>query len=186
MRAVRQRMARTGHAGAVADDFYHLYPGDIKIMQELGARRFRMSVAWPRVFPGGDGALNQPGLDFYSRVVDALLAAGVEPHVTVYHWDLPQVLTWRATSPPRRSACWVWHRGHRAGARPCALASEALAQSSPSMRCGHAELQGEPPVAPRLALATLRAAAAGRACSWGVPYHSLPQQRPAAALAVSP
>lgn len=80
----------------MADDFYHRYAEDIKIMQQLGAKGFRMSVAWPRIFPAGDGALNQPGLDFYSRVVDALLAAGVEPHLTLYHWDLPQVMMmWR-------------------------------------------------------------------------------------------
>jgi beta-glucosidase len=59
-------------------------------MQQLGARHFRLSVAWARIYPAGDGTVNQAGLDFYSGLIDALLAAGIEPHVTVYHWDLPQ------------------------------------------------------------------------------------------------
>ena len=78
-------------AGAVADDFYHRYLNDIAAMRLLGVKRFRMSIAWPRIFPGGDGQVNQQGLDFYARVLEALLVAGIEPHVTLYHWDLPQV-----------------------------------------------------------------------------------------------
>ena len=77
--------------GAVADDFYHRYMGDIKLMQSLGVKRFRMSIAWARIYPQGDGALNQQGIDFYSGLINNLLAAGIEPHVTLYHWDLPQV-----------------------------------------------------------------------------------------------
>ncbi len=75
----------------MADDFYHRYMGDIKIMQSLGVQRFRMSIAWPRIYPQGDGPLNQKGVDFYVGLVTSLLAAGIEPHVTLYHWDLPQV-----------------------------------------------------------------------------------------------
>ena len=75
----------------MADDFYHRYMGDIKIMQSLGVKRFRMSIAWPRIYPQGDGPLNQKGLDFYVGLITSLLAAGIEPHVTLYHWDLPQV-----------------------------------------------------------------------------------------------
>lgn len=78
-------------AGAVADDFYHLYLNDIAAMRLLGVKRFRMSIAWPRIFPSGDGQVNQQGLDFYARVLEALLVASIEPHVTLYHWDLPQV-----------------------------------------------------------------------------------------------
>ena len=79
-------------AGAAADDFYHRFDRDIAVMQQLGARSFRLSISWTRVFPQADGVVNQAGLDFYSRVVDALLAASIEPHVTLYHWDCPQVL----------------------------------------------------------------------------------------------
>ena len=61
-------------------------------MQSLGIRAFRLSISWPRIFPQGRGAPNPEGLAFYSDLIDALLAAGIEPHVTLYHWDLPQAL----------------------------------------------------------------------------------------------
>ena len=61
-------------------------------MQSLGIRAFRLSISWPRIFPQGRGAPNPEGLAFYSGLIDALLAAGIEPHVTLYHWDLPQAL----------------------------------------------------------------------------------------------
>jgi beta-glucosidase len=83
---------RNGESGAIACDFYHRYPGDIALMRELGTDAFRLSIAWPRVVPDGRGRVNQQGLDFYDRLVDALLAAGIRPFVTFYHWDLPQVL----------------------------------------------------------------------------------------------
>ena len=77
-------------AANVTDDFYHRYLQDIKLMQSLGLKHFRFSVAWPRVIPSGSGAVNADGLAFYNRLVDALLAANIEPMVTLYHWDLPQ------------------------------------------------------------------------------------------------
>ena len=81
-----------GDTGDVADDFYHRYPQDIRLMKDLGLKTFRFSVAWPRIFPNGTGAPNQAGLDFYRRLTDALLEAGIEPYCTLYHWDLPQTL----------------------------------------------------------------------------------------------
>jgi len=78
--------------GDVANDHYRRYKGDVKMMKELGATAYRFSISWPRVVPAGAGALNQPGLDFYSRLVDELLAAGIAPFPTLYHWDLPQAL----------------------------------------------------------------------------------------------
>ncbi|BDA42216.1 beta-glucosidase 1B [Coccomyxa sp. Obi] len=78
--------------GAVADDFYHLYPIDIAAMQLLGVKHFRFSISCSRILPDGDGAINQKGLDFYAQLLDALHAAGIEPHVCLYHWDLPQAL----------------------------------------------------------------------------------------------
>jgi beta-glucosidase len=83
---------RNGDSGAIACDFYHRYPEDIALMRELGIGAFRFSIAWPRVVPDGRGSVNQKGIDFYDRLVDALLAAGVRPFVTFYHWDLPQAL----------------------------------------------------------------------------------------------
>ncbi len=78
--------------GDIACDHYHLYPQDIQLMQELGLRNYRFSIAWPRILPTGRGQVNAAGLDFYDRLVDTLLAADIEPFVTLYHWDLPQAL----------------------------------------------------------------------------------------------
>jgi beta-glucosidase len=83
---------RGGDTGDVACDFYHRYSDDIRLMKELGIDAFRFSIAWPRVFPGGRGAVNQAGLDFYDRLVDELLANGIEPFATLFHWDSPQAL----------------------------------------------------------------------------------------------
>ena len=81
-----------GDTGDVADDFFHRYPEDIRIMQQLGLKTFRFSISWSRIFPSGSGVPNSKGLDFYNRVVDALLAAGIQPFCTLFHWDLPQAL----------------------------------------------------------------------------------------------
>lgn len=78
--------------GDVACDHYHRYREDIQLMQELGLKAYRFSIAWPRILPMGKGQVNAAGLDFYDRLVDAVLAAGIEPFVTLYHWDLPQAL----------------------------------------------------------------------------------------------
>jgi beta-glucosidase len=81
-----------GQSGEVACDHYHRYREDVALMAELGARAYRFSVSWPRVQPTGEGRVNAAGLDFYDRLVDALLAAGVQPLVNLFHWDLPQAL----------------------------------------------------------------------------------------------
>jgi beta-glucosidase len=81
-----------GDTGDVACDHYHRWPEDIALMKHLGLRAYRFSIAWPRIYPQGRGALNQAGVDFYSRLVDELLAANIEPYITLYHWDLPQAL----------------------------------------------------------------------------------------------
>lgn len=81
-----------GSNGDVACDHYHRFEADVAMMKELGIRAYRFSIAWPRVLPSGRGARNDRGLDFYSRLVDALLAAGITPFATLYHWDLPQAL----------------------------------------------------------------------------------------------
>lgn len=78
--------------GDVANDHYHRYAEDVALMKDLGVNAYRFSIAWPRIFPDGIGAPNQKGLDFYGRLVDELLAAGIEPFATLYHWDLPQAL----------------------------------------------------------------------------------------------
>ncbi|MGY1609567.1 MULTISPECIES: GH1 family beta-glucosidase [unclassified Geodermatophilus] len=81
-----------GDTGDVACDHYHRYRDDVALMGELGLSAYRFSVAWPRVVPEGAGRVEQRGLDFYRRLVDELLDAGIDPWLTLYHWDLPQAL----------------------------------------------------------------------------------------------
>ncbi len=81
-----------GDTGDVADDFYHRYREDVRLMRDLGLKTCRFSIAWSRIFPTGTGAPNQAGIDFYRRLTEELLANGVEPYATLYHWDLPQPL----------------------------------------------------------------------------------------------
>jgi beta-glucosidase len=81
-----------GDTGDVADDHYHRYKEDIQLMKNLGLKTYRFSIAWSRVFPTGTGAPNPKGLDFYNRMLDSLLEAGIQPYCTLFHWDLPQAL----------------------------------------------------------------------------------------------
>ncbi|MCW5744853.1 MAG: beta-glucosidase [Alphaproteobacteria bacterium] len=81
-----------GDTGDVACDHYHRYQDDVALMRELGVRAYRFSVAWPRLLPRGRGPVNEAGLAFYDRLIDALLAANIEPWLCLYHWDLPQAL----------------------------------------------------------------------------------------------
>ncbi|TQK50623.1 beta-glucosidase [Streptomyces sp. SLBN-118] len=93
-----------GDTGDVACDHYHRWPEDIALMKQLGLGAYRFSIAWPRVVPGGDGPVNKAGLDFYDRLVDGLLDAGITPFATLYHWDLPQALQDRGGWPSRETA----------------------------------------------------------------------------------
>ena len=81
-----------GHTGDVACDHYHLYKHDVALMKEIGVDSYRFSLAWPRIYPTGAGQVNHRGLDFYKRLIEELLTAGIEPAATLYHWDLPQAL----------------------------------------------------------------------------------------------
>ncbi|MGI5270106.1 GH1 family beta-glucosidase [Nonomuraea sp. CA-218870] len=87
-----------------ACDHYHRYPGDVRLMKDLGVSAYRFSVSWPRVLPTGSGQVNAAGLDFYERLVDELLAAGITPYATLYHWDLPQALEDEGGWPERDTA----------------------------------------------------------------------------------
>jgi beta-glucosidase len=78
--------------GSAACDHYHRYPEDIQIMKQLGVSTYRFSIAWPRLFPMGDEVREERGFDFYNRLIDELLANGIKPLPTLYHWDLPQPL----------------------------------------------------------------------------------------------
>ncbi len=95
---------RDGDTGDVATDHYHRYAEDVELMAGLGITSYRFSLAWPRLQPTGRGRLNPEGLDFYSRLVDALLERGIEPWVTLYHWDLPQAVQDEGGWPARDTA----------------------------------------------------------------------------------
>lgn len=88
----RPRKIRGGTNAKVSCDFYHRYEEDTALVRDLGFGAQRFSISWPRVLPDGTGRVNQAGLDFYRRVVDRCLEDGVDPWVTLYHWDLPEVL----------------------------------------------------------------------------------------------
>ena len=81
-----------GDTGLIACDHYHRYPEDVRLMKELGIQIYNFSMAWPRIIPEGRGQVNQKGLDFYDRLLDTILTAGIDPFATLYHWDLPQAL----------------------------------------------------------------------------------------------
>ncbi|MBI2517844.1 MAG: beta-glucosidase [Opitutae bacterium] len=93
--ARRRGAIRQGDTLEVACDHYHRFRQDFALMRRLGLRHYRLSLAWPRIFPEGDGAVNQRGLDFYRRLFDALHENGITPWVTLFHWDLPQALETR-------------------------------------------------------------------------------------------
>src|SRR5450631_2751414 len=88
-----------GDNGDLAANHYHLVSEDVAIMTQLGLGAYRFSIAWPRILPQGRGAVNAAGLDFYDRLVDALLQKGITPFATLYHWDLP--------SPLQQQGGWV-------------------------------------------------------------------------------
>ena len=93
-----------GDTGDVTCDHYHRWPEDIALMSDLGLNAYRFAIAWPRILPNGRGQVNKIGLDFYSRLVDGLLEAGITPFPTLYHWDLPQVLQDEGGWPVRSTA----------------------------------------------------------------------------------
>jgi beta-glucosidase len=105
-----------------ANDHYHRYKEDIGLIKELGVKAYRFSVAWPRVFPDGDGAPNPKGLDFYDQLLDELLANGISPYMTLYHWDLPQSLQdrfggWQSSETSRAFADYAGYVAARLGDR---------------------------------------------------------------------
>ncbi|MBI3702821.1 MAG: beta-glucosidase [Rhizobiales bacterium] len=102
----QQGLIANRDTGDVACDHYHRYKEDVALMQRLGIQAYRFSVAWPRVLPQGRGTPNEPGLAFYDRLIDALLAAGIEPWLCLYHWDMPQAIDDLGGWTARDSVAW--------------------------------------------------------------------------------
>lgn len=97
---------KTGETGDSACDFYHKYNEDLAIMKMLGLKNFRFSISWSRIFPNGLGTKNKAGIDYYHKLIDACEANGIEPWVTLYHWDLPQALEDKGGWNTRDSIDW--------------------------------------------------------------------------------
>src|SRR5262249_472082 len=95
-----------GHTGEVACDHFNRFREDVALMQRVGPKAYRFCSAWPGVLRGGRGAVNESGLAFYDQLVDALLAAGITPWITLYHWDLPDALQQRGGWQNRDIAEW--------------------------------------------------------------------------------
>lgn len=110
-----------GSTGDVACDHYLRWQEDFNLMQRLGLNAYRFSIAWPRVLPDGHGKVNPVGLDFYERLVDGLLARGIQPFATLYHWDLPQTLEdrggWRNRDTTHAFADFAYQMARRLGDR---------------------------------------------------------------------
>jgi beta-glucosidase len=111
--------------GDVACDHYNRLDSDLDLIKSLGVDAYRFSIAWPRVQPLGEGAWNEEGLAFYDRMVDGLLARGIKPHVTLYHWDLPQALQdkggWQARDTAYRFADYAAFMAKRLGGRATSI-----------------------------------------------------------------
>lgn len=88
----KKGFVRDDHNGDVACDHYHRFKEDVQLMKKMGLKAYRFSISWPRVLPNGTGEINEKGLDFYDKLVDELLANGIEPYVTLFHWDFPNEL----------------------------------------------------------------------------------------------
>lgn len=97
---------KNGHHAITACDFYNSYQTDIDLIRELNIPNFRFSISWPRIMPTGVHSVNQAGIEYYNKIIDSLLAAGIEPWVTLYHWDLPHALETKGGWTNRESVSW--------------------------------------------------------------------------------
>ena len=132
-----------GSSGADACDHYHRVDDDVALMQRLSLNAYRFSIAWPRVLPNGTGQVNDRGLDFYDRLVDSLLAAGIRPFPTLYHWDLPQVLEDAGGWPVRATAEAFAEYAEAVVSRLGDRVSDWMTLNEPFVSANHGYLTGE-------------------------------------------
>ena len=130
-----------GSTGDVACDHYHRFREDVALMARIGAKAYRLSISWPRVQPDGTGGVNERGLAFYDRLVDALLGAGVKPIVNLFHWDLPQALQDRGGFADPRVVGWVAEYAALVAARLHDRVSDWMTLNEPAVYAflGHAD-----------------------------------------------
>jgi beta-glucosidase len=102
----KKRKIRGGHHGNITCDFYNRYDQDIRLLSELNIPNYRFSISWSRIFPLGTGAVNQKGVDFYNLIIDTLISRGIEPWITLYHWDLPAALEHKGGWTNREILYW--------------------------------------------------------------------------------
>ncbi|MES2996326.1 MAG: GH1 family beta-glucosidase [Verrucomicrobiota bacterium] len=150
---------RDGHTGETACDHYHRWREDVELLHSLGVDAYRFSISWPRVIPGGTGRVNEAGLAFYDRLVDALLHCGIEPWVTLFHWDFPQALQERGGWLVRESADWFAEYTTTIVNRLSDRVRHWMPLNEPQVFIGFGHVRGEHAPGLRLSLAeTLQAA----------------------------
>ncbi len=133
----------SGNRGDVACDHYHLFREDARLMGEIGIKGYRMSISWPRVLPEGIGAVNSKGLDFYDQLIDALLENGVEPWVTLFHWDFPYELFCKGGWLNRESADWFAEYAKVVVEKLSDRATHWMTQNEPQVYLGLGHFTGE-------------------------------------------
>ena len=142
--ATRRARSRTAATATAPMNTIHRYKEDVRLIRDLGVKAYRFSIAWPRVFPEGSGAPNPKGLDFYNRLLDELLANGIEPYATLYHWDLPQALQdrvggWQSSETSRAFGDYAGYVAERLSdrVRNIFTLNEAGTVSELRLRLGH-------------------------------------------------
>jgi beta-glucosidase len=144
-----------GSNNLLADDEYHRWPEDLKLMQQIGLNAYRFSVSWPRVLPEGKGRVNAKGLDYYERLIDALLAAKITPFLTTYHFDYPEALQKQGGWLNPDSSLWLADYAHILSTRVSDRVSHWLTINEPNIMWGFGSEAGTMPPQQKLADAEL-------------------------------
>ncbi len=131
-----------GSSGDVACDHYHRFREDVKLMKEMGLKAYRFSLSWPRIFPKGTGEVNEKGVKFYSELIDCLLENGIEPYITLYHWDLPYELHKKGGWLNSDSVKWFADYAAEVARRFADRVTNFITFNEPQVFIGHGCLMG--------------------------------------------
>lgn len=132
-----------GHTGDIACDHYHRYKEDVLLMKEMGLKAYRFSINWSRIFPDGTGNVNEKGIDFYNLLIDELLEAGIEPYITLYHWELPYEIYKRGGWMNREIVEWFGQYAALVSARFSDRVTHFFTLNEPQCFVGLGFLSGE-------------------------------------------